>query len=435
MPSRWLHRSSRLDIQPMTLRNESTPVLQSAHKLRNGIGFWLLGLANNFPFAVMLSAAYDILDRHGVTLGTGIVLLADIIPDLIIKLLFPFALTRISFNVRVILCVCLSAASFLIVAFSESTWLSLIGVACGSAASGLGEITFLALTAYFSNETISFWSSGTGAAGLLGSLSYLLFTMFVSPETALLFMLFCPLVLFISFFVILERSDSNSPKSNDDTDDRILDERVLDDQLISESNFRSEDSTPSQQDPEQAERQLLPDAKPTRSFITQFKQVPPLLIFIVPIMLGYFAAYLINQGIYENVYWENEFINKATQYRVYQTLYRFGVFVARSSRGIIHIHRVWIPASLECVNVLVMALDARFKFLPSIWIWFVLIVYEGLLAGATYVNGFVQVSAASPREHAEFLMGVAALGGSIGIATAGGIAVAVDQVLSNVGGR
>ena len=37
----------------------------------------------------------------------------------------------------------------------------------------------------------------------------------------------------------------------------------------------------------------------------------------------------------------------STQYRVYQTLYRLGVFIARSSRGLYHIDRVWIPAALE----------------------------------------------------------------------------------------
>jgi hypothetical protein len=38
----------------------------------------------------------------------------------------------------------------------------------------------------------------------------------------------------------------------------------------------------------------------------------------------------------------------------------------------------------QAVNVVIMGLDARFQFFPSIWFWFVLSVYEGLLAGATY---------------------------------------------------
>ena len=32
-------------------------------KWRNIIGFWILGLANNYPYVVMLSAAFDIIHR------------------------------------------------------------------------------------------------------------------------------------------------------------------------------------------------------------------------------------------------------------------------------------------------------------------------------------------------------------------------------------
>jgi battenin len=38
---------------------------------------------------------------------------------------------------------------------------------------GFGEITFLQYSSYFSKNTVSAWSSGTGGAGILGSLSYL----------------------------------------------------------------------------------------------------------------------------------------------------------------------------------------------------------------------------------------------------------------------
>ena len=33
--------------------------------LRNLLTFWILGLTNNFPYVVMLSAAHDILDHPG----------------------------------------------------------------------------------------------------------------------------------------------------------------------------------------------------------------------------------------------------------------------------------------------------------------------------------------------------------------------------------
>lgn len=41
-----------------------------------------------------------------------------------------------------------------------------------SFASGLGEPTFLAYSAFFNKNVISTWSSGTGGAGIVGALAY-----------------------------------------------------------------------------------------------------------------------------------------------------------------------------------------------------------------------------------------------------------------------
>ncbi|XP_059728755.1 battenin-like [Haemorhous mexicanus] len=68
---------------------------------RIGAAFWILGLCNNLPYVVMLSAARDLLEprngeerrnrsRHDCDpVGTGAVLLADVVPALVVKLLLP----------------------------------------------------------------------------------------------------------------------------------------------------------------------------------------------------------------------------------------------------------------------------------------------------------------------------------------------------------
>uniref|UniRef100_A0A8V5H2J2 Battenin n=1 Tax=Melopsittacus undulatus TaxID=13146 RepID=A0A8V5H2J2_MELUD len=72
---------------------------------RNGAAFWILGLCNNLPYVLMLSAARDILElqqgeevphsnssRYDCNqLSTGAVLLADVLPSMLIKLLVPLA--------------------------------------------------------------------------------------------------------------------------------------------------------------------------------------------------------------------------------------------------------------------------------------------------------------------------------------------------------
>ena len=41
----------------------SEPPMSQFTKWRNIIGFWILGLANNYPYVIMLSAAFDTIHR------------------------------------------------------------------------------------------------------------------------------------------------------------------------------------------------------------------------------------------------------------------------------------------------------------------------------------------------------------------------------------
>jgi battenin len=70
----------------------------------------------------------------------------------------------------------------------------MIGVVCASISSGLGDITILQLSTFYATHTISGWSSGTGAAGIFGALSYAGLTgpLHVKPKTAMLILLFIP---------------------------------------------------------------------------------------------------------------------------------------------------------------------------------------------------------------------------------------------------
>ena len=47
---------------------------------------------------------------------------------------------------------------------------------------------------------------------------------------------------------------------------------------------------------------------------------------------------------------------------------------------------------LQMLNVVILLLQVFFKFIPSIWIMFILIVYEGILGGFAYVNTFYRIT-------------------------------------------
>nr|CAD7444752.1 unnamed protein product [Timema bartmani] len=184
--------------------------LRANRQWRNLVAYWLLGLCNNYGYVVMLSAAHDILSQNfntntGDTISenvglkantsrdcnptsTGEILLADILPGLIIKIVAPF----FTFNIhaRILLVVLLEAVGFILVAFATADRMALLGVVSTSLGSGLGEVTLLSYSTFFDKNVVSTWSSGTGGAGILGASSYAgLTSLGLSPSKALLIML------------------------------------------------------------------------------------------------------------------------------------------------------------------------------------------------------------------------------------------------------
>ncbi|KAK6044008.1 hypothetical protein COOONC_18484 [Cooperia oncophora] len=103
-------------VENPTSKGNSEAVVHSIHQLFTSRIF---GMCNNFTFSVMLSAAQDILNRHerspyehNVTdfcipeitsricspTSAGVVLLCNIVPALLVKLLCPFVMHRIPYG-------------------------------------------------------------------------------------------------------------------------------------------------------------------------------------------------------------------------------------------------------------------------------------------------------------------------------------------------
>jgi battenin len=114
---------------------------------------------------IILSAALDLV---GPTLPKAIVLLADVVPSFATKLLAPYFIHRMPYRIRILILVGLSFVGMQVVASQENLTVRLMGVVLASVSSGLGELSFLGMTHFYGPFAVVFWSSGTGAAGLLG---------------------------------------------------------------------------------------------------------------------------------------------------------------------------------------------------------------------------------------------------------------------------
>uniref|UniRef100_A0A8C7VNZ1 Battenin n=1 Tax=Oncorhynchus mykiss TaxID=8022 RepID=A0A8C7VNZ1_ONCMY len=393
----------------------------------------LLGLCNNFAYVVMLSAAHDILKQQGShnstsptpstvaldveggkisrydcsPVSTAAVLLADILPTLMIKFSAPFFVHNLPYGFRVLVCVATAIASFLVVSLSSTMWISVLGVIFASVSAGLGELSFLSLTVFFSRDVLGGWGSGTGGAGVAGALLYSGLTQAgLSPRNTLLIMLVVPVAMVISYFFLLV-----FPPSFPQWKCREVE------------SVRGRDS--------QSRQPLLDDTdeeeEREKGAEGVFTLPHGLLRFVVPLGVVYFAEYFINQGLLELLYFPNFYLSHAEQYRWYQTLYQVGVLVSRSSLCCVKFRRIWALSLLQCVNAVLLLLSVYYQFLPSAWLVFVIVLYEGLLGGAAYVNTFYFISKETGDRQREFAMVAASVGDSLGIAVSGLIAFPVHR--------
>uniref|UniRef100_A0A673VLL4 Battenin n=1 Tax=Suricata suricatta TaxID=37032 RepID=A0A673VLL4_SURSU len=354
---------------------------------KNAVGFWLLGLCNNFSYVVMLSAAHDILSRQRASgnqshvdpdpaptthnsssrfdcnsVSTAAVLLADILPTLVIKLLAPLGLHLLPYSPRVLVSGLCCAGSFILVAFSHSVGTSLCGVVLASISSGLGEVTFLSLTAFYP-----------------------------------------------SYFFLLTSPEPQDPGGEEEAETSARQPLI------------------GSEAPE-----AKPASSPNLSLWERWTVFKGLLWYIVPLVLVYFAEYFINQGLFELLFFRNTSLTHAQQYRWYQMLYQAGVFVSRSSLRCCQIRFTWVLALLQCFNLAFLLADVWLNFLPSIYLVFLIILYEGLLGGAAYVNTFHNIALEMSDEHREFAMAAACISDTLGISLSGLLALPLHDFLCHL---
>lgn len=444
---------------PVTM---ATPVKD---KWRNIIGFWILGLCNNYPYVIMLSAAFDILkhfrkecttaelysgdinctnhtsnnnSRDCNPSSTSVILLADIVPTFVIKLVFPYFMNFIPYWIRVFSVVGFSLLSFILVGLQLNKVVVIFGVVCASISSGFGEITFLSLTALYDKSTVSAWSSGTGAAGVAGAAVYLLLRIGLSDQVTLFIQVFMPLVMIVSYFLLLgkagkappPREEAGSEGEEEDDETKAL--------ISSESESGGGGGGGERKTWAERWREVRFFKKEEKeAWRSHVAYIPRLVKYMVPLFLVYVAEYMINQGLFELLYQGDTHLGKLTighgeQYRILQVVYQVGVFISRSSVSLIHFKHFWVLALLQVANFAFLFCESLYWFIPSFWITFVIILYEGLLGGGVYVNAFYAIAKQVPEVHREFSMGLASVADSTGITVAGFVSLFIHNYICGV---
>lgn len=391
-------------------------------------GLILPGLINNVLYVIILSAALDLV---GPNVPKGVVLLADVIPSFLTKLCAPYFIHAVPYHVRILVFVCLSAMGMLLIALTPgytdggTITTKMAGVILASLSSGGGELSFLGLVHYYGPFSLAAWGSGTGGAGLIGAGAYALATtqLGFSVKSTLLASAFLPVIMLISFFLILPLGPLRFLPSEHASDDA--------------DGHEEDDITHEQREGLLSDE---PSFKPsiisgtTTSAWVKFKQNLArsrslFFPFMLPLLLVYIAEYTINQGVAPTLLFplnHSPFKHYRAFYPTYNAIYQAGVFISRSSTPFFRIHNLYFPSFLQIANLMLLTTHALFNFLPSVYIIFIIIFWEGLLGGLVYVNTFAEISDTVPKEDREFSLSATTVSDSGGICVAGFISMAFE---------
>lgn len=398
---------------------------------RQSIAFFFFGLLNNSLYVVILTAALELIPKGT---PTGLVAFFNIFPALVAKAVWPYVLRgTVRYTRRLWSCVAMSAVGLLIIALLPSLWTRLAGIALASFSSGLGELTFLQLSTRFSRtgagRGVGWFSSGTGAAGLVGASAWWI----VRPlgvRDGLLSLGFLPVLMGLTYAFILptvqavdgaevEAKGAYEPLhaeaydiADDDTDEEG--EGGAARPNGGEAHPSNEEDTvpagvPLSVSPhassvdDHLDDALDGDGSRVRlSLADKMELIKPMLfVYIVPLVLVYFFEYTINQGVAPTLLYplpthDNHpllsLIIKELKdyYPFYQLTYQTFVFLSRSSVSIFRLPAIpkrylWVPAILQGLLLAVLTTE-------SIYNWFrtsiasplaiVLVCVEGLAGGS-----------------------------------------------------
>lgn len=143
---------------------------------------------------------------------------------------------------------------------------------------------------------------------------------------------------------------------------------------------------------------------------------------MVPLFVVYFAEYTINQGVTPTLLFPLQsapFAHFREFYPTYNAIYQTGVFISRSSTPFLRIHNLYMPSTLQVANLCLLTLHALYNFIPSVYLIFLIIFWEGLLGGFVYINAFAEITDKVPVIDREFSLAATSVSDSAGVCFAG----------------
>ncbi|XP_072033763.1 battenin-like isoform X2 [Amphiura filiformis] len=408
---------------------------------RNWFGFFILGLANTLPYAIVSTAANTIADSFDKGRFVATVYGAGGSATIIVKAVNTFFLTNVSYGSRILVNSALMLIGLAGLAFANSFILAIFAIVLVGAVNAFGENVALGYLARFDGKLVNAWSSGTGMAGLAGAAMYVLFGCLIESvngkEDELqkldrwAFMLVIPAAIayLIAFFQIIREPASTHPYHPPAP---VAVPQALPTTLYPNIQQDSKDSRPLLQctaaivqRTNEAGGTNEVEIRPSRwshfihSLPSRLKRYKTCLglVALLAINLGasQFLSYVIRTAGAQARHSAEYDKGCPELYASLQLCFQAGVFTSRSSVQIVRIRKVAVLNILQGINMIVWILNQQYKFIP-VSILPAYMIYVGLLSGAVYVNVFYMVQTDSKyKEERELCVNITAIFITVGI--------------------
>lgn len=132
--------------------------------------FSVFGFILQIFFSVGISASQDILEETLVP--TPVLLISASLPFFFITSVLPYFVLKLPRGVLLFPVVFLSIIGVLLYALVEQVFVRIVGVVTVSTGVAIGEVTFVSLTALYSDSAMSAYAAGTGIGFIVGPLYY-----------------------------------------------------------------------------------------------------------------------------------------------------------------------------------------------------------------------------------------------------------------------
>lgn len=100
--------------------------------------------------------------------------------------------------------------------------------------------------------------------------------------------------------------------------------------------------------------------------------------------------------------------------------------------NVIKINKIWLLAVFQMINMTLFLTEVITFFSPTIWLVFGLVLWEGLIGGAAYVNISYRMSKEIPKEKQIFGMATIPIAVSCGALSAGLSAIPVHNAICSL---